>query len=392
MGATKVGMKQLFGDAGQAQQIHSLRNQVDELQSEITLLRNKELSSESKAALEQQIEELTAQLAKAGGEHEILIEFIDPDPEQPRKTITPLIVQERAESLRRHGQKTAAILIPQPNGRYKLFDGEIRWRGAKLIGWKTLRSVLLSQKGSSDEVEIFEGQVVTGIHSQKLHDLDLASSLIRLAVMKYPHLKERSSEIPKILNTAFRRLQREGKHLELAQIKNASLEQQQNWIELAPFKEVEEQEIFAVLLRLQLNPVTINNTVFPLLTLPEDLKQAINSEGLESSKARELNKLSVQQLNLDEDKTLEIRREVLRKVVEQKLSLNEVKGLVNQVIAKHTQKSHTRTSVSRLAKAIQEAEIEQIQDPKELKALEEVFQKKLAEIQSALAKHNGRII
>lgn len=392
MGATKVGMKQLFGDAGQAQQIHSLRNQVDELQSEITVLRNKELSSESKAALEQQIEELTAQLAKAGGEHEILVELIDPDPEQPRKTITPLIVQERAESLRRHGQKTAAILIPQPNGRYKLFDGEIRWRGAKLIGWKTLRSVLLSQKGSSDEVEIFEGQVVTGIHSQKLHDLDLANSLIRLTVMKYPHLKERSEEIPRILNTAFRRLQREGKHLELAQIKSASLEQQQYWIEMAPFKEVEEQEIFAVLLRLQLNPVTINNTVFPLLTLPEDLKQAINSEGLESSKAKELNKLSGQQLNLDENKTLEIRREVLRKVIEQKLSLNEVKGLVNQVIVKYTQKSHTPSSVSRLAKAIQEAEIKRIQDPKELKALEEVLQKKLAEIQSALAKHNGRII
>ncbi len=126
--------------------------------------------------------------------------------------------------------------------------------------------------------------------------------------------------------------------------------------------------------------------------MPEDLKQAINSEGLESSKARELNKLSIQQLNLDEDKTLEIRREVLRKVIEQKLSLNEVKGLVNQLIAKYTQKSHAPSSVSRLAKTIQEAEIKQIQDPKELKALEEVLQKKLAEIQSALAKHNGRII
>ncbi|TBR56925.1 hypothetical protein B4U84_26130 [Westiellopsis prolifica IICB1] len=63
----------------------------------------------------------------SGGVHEIEIQRIKPDPEQPRQTFPLYQLQERAESLRRHGQKTPIVLIPQPQSEYILFDGELRF-------------------------------------------------------------------------------------------------------------------------------------------------------------------------------------------------------------------------------------------------------------------------
>lgn len=381
MASSKIGMKEMFGDAGQAQQIHKLRSRIEELEEEITQLRAGVLSSDQKNALEQQIEELTAQLGASGGVHEISISLIDPDPAQPRQTFPQSLIQERAESLLRQGQKTPVVVIPQTDGRHTLFDGELRWRAALLLGWKTLKTVFLPKEEALDEGEVFEGQLVTSIHSQKLHDLDLATALIRLIVHKYPNLKQREADIPKILNTAFRRLQRERQHLELAQIRVANKETQQQWLETAGFKEVEEQEIFATLLGLQLNPITINNTVFPLLNIASDLKQIIKTEGLEASKARELNRLSIEQLNLDETAALQVRSSATQKTIQSKLSLNQVKALVNKIIATHRQKPSFNPSVlAKLTQTIQQTKIDPT-NPEELKALQNVLEEKLAEIQ-----------
>lgn len=121
-----IGMKQLFGDVGQSQQIHQLHSQVEELQVEIARLRVDTTNFEEKAVLEQQIEQLTTQLKASSGIQEIAIELIDPDPIQPRQAFPYAVVKERAESLRGQGQKTPIVVIPQENGRYTLFDGELQ--------------------------------------------------------------------------------------------------------------------------------------------------------------------------------------------------------------------------------------------------------------------------
>ena len=58
-----IEMKQLFSEAGQSQQIHQLKGQVEELETELTQLRSGMLNAEEKAVLEQQIKDLTDQLA-----------------------------------------------------------------------------------------------------------------------------------------------------------------------------------------------------------------------------------------------------------------------------------------------------------------------------------------
>ena len=381
-----IGMKQIFGDVGQSQQIHQLHNQVEELQSEIAKLRVSTTTFEEKAVLEQQIEQLTNQLKIRGGVQEIAVELIDPDPVQPRQAFPLTLIKERAESLRRQGQKSPIVVIPKENGRYTLFDGELRWRAATLIGWSNLKAVFLLKKEEAlNEVEIFAGQIVTSIHSQKLHDLDLASALIRLFSYQNPFFKEREDEIPKILNTALRRLQREQKHLELAEIRVANFENQQQWIEKVDFKKEEEKLIFTILLGLQLNPISINNNIFPLLKLANDLKASVRGEGLEASKARELNKLSPEQLNVDEEQALLVRERATQRVMQKSLSLNQTRTLVQNLIQQHDPASKS-TQLQKTNKVIESVKAITVKDldSSGLKEFRQVLKEKLGEIETLL--------
>ncbi|HEY9628295.1 MAG TPA: ParB/RepB/Spo0J family partition protein [Coleofasciculaceae cyanobacterium] len=377
-----VGMKQLFGEAGQSHQVHQLKSRVEALEAELTQLRSGGLDSQEKAALEQQIEELTSQLAVTGGTHEIRINLIDPDPSQPRATFPKPLVQERAESLRRHGQKTPIIVVPKPDGRYILFEGELRWRAATSLGWKTLKAVFLLEE-AVDERDIFEGQLVTSIHSQKLHDLDLAAALIRLMTHRHPYFEDQEKTIPKTLKAAIRRFERSGQLSELSEIRIANHEEQQQWLESVGFKQVEEQDIFAVLLGLQLHPVSVSNNIFPLLGLPEDLKQVIKAEGLESSKARELSKLTAEQLEVSEAKARTIRAEVTEKAIQEKLSLNQIKALVKDTLKQH-QTNNPTTKQPRVAektiKAIQSIELQEIEQD-QLEELRQALKNKLQAIE-----------
>lgn len=381
-----IGMKQIFGDVGQSQQIHQLNDQVEELQAEITRLRVNTFNFGEKAALEQQIEQLTTRLANRGGVQEIAINLIDPDPVQPRQAFPHTVIKERAESLRRQGQKTPIVVIPQENGRYTLFDGELRWRAASLIEWLNLKAVFLLKEETLDRVEIFEGQIVTSIHSQKLHDLDLAKALIRLFGYRDSSLKEQEDKIPKILNTALRRLQREQKHLELGEIRIADIETQQQWIETISFKEAEEKIIFATLLELQLNPISINNNIFPLLKLADDLKTAVRVEGLESSKARELNKLSSEQLNMNEAQALAIRTQATEIVRQKSLSLNQTRSLIQDLIRQYTPETTNLTQIQRTNKVVQNIKSVAISDlaPSRLKEVRQILKEKLGEIETLL--------
>jgi ParB family chromosome partitioning protein len=383
MARKPIAMSQLFSEAGQSHQIHQLKGRIEELETEITQMRTGTLDAAEKASLERQIEELRGRLAASGGIREVELNEIEPDPEQPRKSFPQHQIQERAENLQRKGQKSPIVLISQPNGKHILFDGELRWRAARSLGWKTLKAVFLPKEQIEREA-IFEGQLVTSIHSQKLHDLDLAEALIELATHKYPDLKGQEADIPKILNAAITQLRREQKHLELNEIRLADEKTQQQWLDTAGFRRVEEQEIIATLLDLQLNPISINNNIFPLLILAEDLKQVVRREGIESSKAKELNKLSAAQLQVDEEKALAIRTEVTQKTVLEKLSLNEVKRLVNQTLTQHCPKKPNRTSqIAQFSKTVREFEI-QTADREELLSLQQILSKKLTEIQRVL--------
>jgi ParB family transcriptional regulator, chromosome partitioning protein len=381
-GAT--GLRNRLAGVQSSQEVHNLKEEITTLQAELSELRSGNLSSDDQTRLNEEVQRLTAELGNRSGKHKIRLDAIDLDVNQPRETITESMVVERANSLRRHGQLTPIILIPQLTGRYLLFEGELRTRAARSLSWTELEAVFLSPEDLPSPEEAFRGQVVTSIHAQRLHDLDIAKALIRLAISDYPNMQGQDSIIPNFLNTPIRRMQRDNTLSQLADIRIADAEAQKIWLSNIDFKADEERQIFELILGLQLNPVTVNTNIFPLLKLAADLKETIQTLGLESSKARELNRLSPSNLKLEEVETTEIRKILTQQTIELKLSLMEVKAKVNELIQQHNPKKKKDKSgaVAQVVEVFKEVDLasDSIEELKTLLALLHTKTKEVKEL------------
>ncbi len=327
------GLRDSFQGAREYQQIEGLQSQVEDLQAEVASLKSQELNSVQQSQLEGQIAELTAQLAARSGVHQISVSSIDRDEAQPRTVFPPALIQERAESLRTKGQLTPIIVIPVGD-RYKLFEGELRWRSAQKLDWKELDAVFLTSAESLNSTEIFERQVVTSIQSQRLHDLDIAEAIIKLTIDRYPNWAGREIEIPKGLHAALRQMEREGTAPDFNTLKIADPQTQQLWLDSLENKD-EEKQIFQTILGLQLHPASINKHILPLLKVADDVKVAIREYGLEGSKAKQIDRLTPEYLGQSDEAALKIRSEVIQQITEDKLSLIETKLLIEEIVDTH---------------------------------------------------------
>ncbi|MBD1853401.1 ParB N-terminal domain-containing protein [Cyanobacteria bacterium FACHB-502] len=348
-----------------------------------SLIKQAEVAKEQQAADDQSgVEKLQQELEAIGGKYKVELRLIDPDPHQPRKTFPKSVIEERAQSLTRNGQLSPIILIPQPNGRYVLFEGELRYRAATYLKWNSLDAVFLPiEVHQAVDADRFQKQMLTSAHAQRLHDLDLAEGILRLVELRYPEWAGRSSNLPRILNTVITRLKRTKQIDNLKAIRNASIEEQQTWI-----REIlaeDERPVFQVILGMQYNPETISRTAFPLLTLTDDLKDLVRSTGLESSKIKELQKLNAKNLGVDEDKALEIRSQVAQEAVETDLSLSEIKIRVAQTLQQHTTAT-TQPQISPAIKKVQSIPVVGV-EPEELRNLKEALLEKAKEIETHLS-------
>ena len=339
----KLGLGNMAGIKGleraqDAQTITALEEQNAVLISQVELLKSQrnasdigDLSLEEKTSYEQQIEELTKKLATNTGEYEIPTDLIDPDPEQPRRVFAPSVIRERANSLKKNGQLTAIIVTPQVNGRYKLFEGELRWRGKQALGDPTIRAVLLHDRAGRDPISTFREQVITSLHAQGLHELDLAEAIIKISVARCTELGGRGEAVPKLLNSAIRRLERNKRLPDFNVLRLSEETEQVSWI-LENLKNSGEQAVFQTILELQLNPNSVNTGAMRLIGLSSDLKDAIRDSALEAGKARELNRLSGKNLDESEKQALSIRQKITSQVIEKRLSILDVKTLVEKLL------------------------------------------------------------
>jgi len=322
-------------------QVRQKDEEIQTLQTEIAALKSEQLDLTQQRELEQQIQILTEQLAQSGGVQRIPIRQIQRNPRQPRQMITEAMVRERAASLEEHGQQTAIILFP-PNedGISLIFDGELRWRGANLLNsrnpdqWQTLEAVYLPEESSPDDPQLLERAIVTSLHAEKLCALDLAENLI--ALIGQSHIQNSiDRDIPEQLNGLINKLKAAGRANEFSEIRTADKQAQMAWIESITWRSPEQDEILRVLLRFKLNPASVNSNIFPVLTYPEDLKDAIRMVGLEDSKVRELAKLNHERLGLAENHAKQIRIEVTQQVITQGLSVRDTRTLVNRTLDQH---------------------------------------------------------
>jgi len=357
MAKQPVDLTESYQGSAIAKQAFDLKRQVkqkdeelQELQAEIATIKLGKLNTAQKAELEQQIQALTAQLAQAGGVQKISINQVQRNPKQPRQMITEAMVKERAASLEEHGQQAPIILFP-PNddGISLIFDGELRWRGANLLNsknrssWQALDAVYLTGGSSPEDPQMLERAIVTSLHAEKLCALDLAENLVDLIAQEFS-FNDPQKQIPEHLNFLVNKLKASGRSHEFSDIRSAEKQAQTTWIESIEWRSKEQDIVLKVLLKFKLNPASINTNIFPVLSYPDDLKEAIRSAGLEDGKVRELAKLHSERLGFDKKKTQKIRVEATQEVVSRNLSVRDTRTLVNQIINQHSPQQASKAS------------------------------------------------
>ena len=310
---------------------------IADLQAEITQLR-----SAQSPELEVQVQILREQLQHEYENH-IKLELIDPNPEQPRQTITSSAISAKVRSLGKHGQITPVILISHSNGRYILLDGQLRWEAAKLLGWETIRAVIVPMPE-----DLNHDSLLTFLHFEDLNPLDKAEAIVQ-EIAKVTGLEV--METPTVLGTVLKRIERDGKTKLLAALVNTTTESQQEGLALLDLRD-KECLLLLVLLDLGLNPGSVKANLLPMLSLPPDLKTAIRQQGLKGAHALALAALSAKTLNLSEHQATSERIAATQQVLEHELTVADTRKLVVQIKTSFSS-SETESQKSSLATRMQ---------------------------------------
>lgn len=395
-----------FDGAAIAQELGKARSELEQANELVTKLTQEieqmraESGGEDTEALQKKLATLTAQLETQSGVREIPLKLIDPNPDQPRKTFPPDRVTAMASSLLDEGQKTPIILIALTNGRFFLFDGERRWRGAKQIKWQTLRAVIMPEGTSIDKHELRRAALLTTAHRDDLHPLDLAHCLIDEAVYRYPEFQAAADDaesprviIPRILNNVIARIDRAGLMAEMVQLAGGPQVEIREWLEACrTLKDPQELAILELLLGLQFNPASVNKNIFSMLKLPADLQDKIREHGIEASKARVVATLTAERLGMDETEAIETRQDVADQVAAEQLSLSKTKELVQGIISQYSSKNAPSPApvkqVKKMTLAIQDLDIGGMsrigKDAESLIELRDALKQKVQEIDKLL--------
>jgi ParB family chromosome partitioning protein len=110
------------------------------------------------------------------GARVIDIEKIQPDPHQPRKSLSEDSLKELAESIKAHGilQPVSVEHIPN-DGLYKIIAGERRFQAAKLAGLTEIPCVVLEEVATNRRKAI---QLVENLQREDLSPVDKARGIL----------------------------------------------------------------------------------------------------------------------------------------------------------------------------------------------------------------------
>ena len=373
--------------------IQQLRQQLDLTQKEVE-------------KREQLLSEFRSQLEQRNGKILVPISHIIPS-DQCRKTFTEAVVLKRVESLRREGQLDSLILIPivdRPD-RYQLEDGEVTWRAAKHLveageeKWQSLEAVISPLVGNNQDIH--RRSLLHHLHSESLNSLDRAESIIRelnwsvdleLDEAKIEAGQSRFEagvvKLKKILrNLDYEFRKNEAARYILQQIDRATRDEQQlalEQLELNPLQ----IEIILVLLDFQIELHSFVANDLAMISLPDDLKQAVRQRDLPCHQAKALGKITAKKLNESESDALEIRAKAIERVLSNALSVRDTRKLVAEILSQHKgekpkSQGKTKEQYQEVKQSLSKLAVKQLKTT-QLKSLKKAMEKKLAEIESLL--------
>ncbi len=118
--------------------------------------------------------------------HEIVVEAIAPNPNQPRRVFDPEALAELAESIKTHGLMQPVVVRRAGAGDgYELIAGERRWRAARMAGQARVRAVVLDV----DESQSAQLALIENIQREGLNAIERARGFASL-IARYSMTQE----------------------------------------------------------------------------------------------------------------------------------------------------------------------------------------------------------
>ena len=255
--------------------------------------------------------------------------------QQPRRYFDPEKLSQLVQSVKEHGI-LQPLLVRAVNGEFELVAGERRLRAAKEAG---LTEVPIITKELSD-IQTLQIALLENLQREDLNPVEETEGILELLCIE---LDVNSSEVISILNQA-------------ANAKKRNLELTEN---------VSRQlEIVGLVLQGvgRFTAESFRTSRLPLLNLPDDVLEILRQGKIEYTKARAIAKLK------DDGE----RRELLDKVLNENLSLSEIKQLIKELTpGKITVKETLNAKYSELGKRLKNAQV--WEDAKKTKKLEKLL-------------------
>lgn len=255
--------------------------------------------------------------------------------QQPRRYFDPEKLSQLVQSVKEHGI-LQPLLVRAVGGEYELVAGERRLRAAKEAG---LTEVPIITKELSDH-QTLQIALLENLQREDLNPVEETEGILELLCIE---LDVNSGEVISILNQA-------------ANAKKRGLDLTEN---------VSRQlEIVGLVLQGvgRFTAESFRTSRLPLLNLPDDVLEILRQGQLEYTKARAIAKVK------DEGE----RRDLLDKVINENLSLSEIKQLVKELTpGKTTPKETLNAKYSEIGKRLKNAQV--WEDVKKTKKLEKLL-------------------
>ncbi|AFW97187.1 ParB family partitioning protein (plasmid) [Anabaena sp. 90] len=255
--------------------------------------------------------------------------------QQPRRYFDPEKLSQLVQSVKEHGI-LQPLLVRAVNGEFELVAGERRLRAAKEAG---LTEVPIITKELSD-LQTLQIALLENLQREDLNPVEETEGILELLSIE---LDVNSGEVISILN-------------QVANAKKRGLELTEN---VSRQLEIIESVLSGVG---RFSAESFRTSRLPLLNLPDDVLEILRQGKIEYTKARAIAKLK------DDGE----RRELLDKVLNENLSLSEIKQLVKELTpGKITAKETLNAKYSEIGKRLKNAQV--WEDAKKTKKLEKLL-------------------
>ena len=290
---------------------------------------------------------------------------------QCRKTILPLHIEKRCQTLLENGQRKSVILIPlEETGKYVIEDGELTWRAAKSLvekghqEWQQLNAVAATRDSRDDANK---RSLIHHRHAEHLNNLDYAEGiLIELKKdvsiqLSDPEIKKTNGVQDLALNNRFKKIigslknkltrNQEFKKL-YEELKSKPSLERRLILEKVSYLSKTEKEVLDFFYRWQEDNIsTFYKSILPLAFISENLKKAVRNKGLSCTLALMLNKVK--------DKATASRLTNL--AIKNNWSKSDLKAEIDKYQKPEEQPNSSRQSYSRCLKNIEEISVEVIE-------------------------------